>query len=250
VTLKPSGGSAFDIDFEEAKEIDLLALQGEFSEPLLLGKTLPAGRYNWLRLKVVANETSLETGTDSRIVIAGKTYPLYIPSGDQSGLKLNRGFNITDGGAATFTIDFDLRKSIVAPNNSPTAYKLKPTLRIVDQTNVGHISGIVGAASFATCPSPSTTFETDAIYVYDGLDVTPDEEGGTGSGSYPMTSASVNSDGTYVIGFLNAGNYTLAYTCDAAADTLDADEAIIFFNTTVNAIVEAGSTLTPAPDFP
>ena len=172
VSIKPSNGSAYDIDFvdingdPEIKTIDLLAQQGPNSVPLLVNQTLIAGHYNWLRLKVVASKTS----TDSYIKLDdGSEHPLYVPSGEETGLKLNQGFNITDGGAATFTIDFDLRKSVVMPNNGSEAYKLRPTLRIVHNDNVGHINGIVGSLSLDDDNCKGTDY---AVYVFSGANVT------------------------------------------------------------------------------
>lgn len=173
VSIKPEEGPAYDIDFVDAngdpvvKTIDLLSQQGANSEPLLLNYTLDAGHYNWMRLKVITSETS----TDSYIELdGGAQHPLYVPSGDQTGLKLNRGFDITDGGALSFTIDFDLRKSVLAPNKHSQAYKLKPTLRIVNNENIGHISGSVGSVSLNDA---SCTKSDYAVYAFSGDGITP-----------------------------------------------------------------------------
>ena len=268
VTVKPSGGPARDIDFGKdsegnsiEKQINLMALTGDISETLLDNEILDAGHYNWLRLKVVANDSPADTDMDSHIVLlGGETRPLYIPSGDQTGLKLNRGFDIPDGGVASFTIDFDLRKSIVAPAD-PTdliaAYKLRPTLRIVDTAGMGHISGAVGDASRADAACTATDY---AVYVYSGPDLdiaTLDDEGGVGGNplkdpfDVPVTTALVPNDGAYnyTVGFLEAGDYTLAFTCDAKADTSSEIDDVLVFSSTINATVTAG-TVTPDQDFP
>ena len=62
----------------------------------------------------------------------------------QSGLKLNRGFDVPAGGSADFTIDFDLHKSVHMTGSG--SYMLRPTLRMVDNIMVGSISGTVGAS--------------------------------------------------------------------------------------------------------
>jgi hypothetical protein len=77
-------------------------------------------------------------------VQGGAGHELTIPSGMQSGLKLNRGFDVPAGGSADFTIDFDLHKSVHMTGSG--SYMLRPTLRMVDNIMVGSISGTV------TCP--------------------------------------------------------------------------------------------------
>jgi len=44
---------------------------------------------------------------------------------------------------ASFTIDFDLRKSVHNPSNPADDYILRPTLQLVDGNTEGALSGIV-----------------------------------------------------------------------------------------------------------
>ena len=228
VSIKPADGSAFDIDFidsngdPEIKTIDLLDLQGPHSAPLLLDHTLAAGHYNWLRLKLVEAESSMA----SYIELEGGTqHPLYVPSGDQTGLKLNRGFDITDGGAINFTIDFDLRKSVLEPNLNSDAYKLKPTLRIVDNANVGHLAGTVGSVTLTDPDCDQTDY---AVYVFSGNTVVDDVDG---QDAEPVTTALLSDTYEYAVGFLEAGDYTLSFTCQAGADNSEEDDNISFIGT-------------------
>src|SRR5829696_5635843 len=62
VELKPVNGAAFSVDFAP-KTIDVLGLQGTNRAMLLDGETVPAGDYEWMRLKVNADPD-----------IAGDTY--------------------------------------------------------------------------------------------------------------------------------------------------------------------------------
>ncbi len=241
VSIKPQNGSAFDIDFVDAdgnpvvKSIDLLTQQGPNSEPLLVNQTLTAGHYNWLRLKVIASEFSTESYIE---LDDGSVHPLYVPSGDETGLKLNQGFDITNGGAATFTIDFDLRKSVLMPGGSSIAYKLKPTLRIVNNDDVGHISGSIGQESLehADC-----TDDDYAVYVFAGAGITPDDVDGIVP--EPVSTALVSDTLEYAVGFLNEGDYTVAFTCEADKDNNETDDMINFIGTDT-VPVAAGTTNT------
>lgn len=242
VTIKPEDGPAYDIDFKDendeivVKSIDLLTQQGADSEPLLVNETLDAGHYNWLRLKVISSDSSL----DSYIELdGGEQHPLYVPSGDQNGLKLNQGFDITDGGSPTFTIDFDLRKSVVAPGNNSQAYKLKPTLRIVNNENVGHITGQVldNVINHVDCAAR----DAYAVYAFSGENVQPDDVDGIDPD--PVSTALLSDTYEYTLGFLEEGSYTLAFTCMADIDIATTSDDVGFI-TADNVTVTAGATAT------
>jgi hypothetical protein len=242
VSIKPANGPAYDIKLVDisgdpvVKSIDLLSQQGANSEPLLVNHVLAAGHYNWMRLNVIASQTSY----DSYIELDdGSQHPLYVPSGDETGLKLNQGFNITDGGATTFTIDFDLRKSVLSPNKNSQAYKLRPTLRIVSNDNVGHISGTVGPVplSDASCAGRSDY----AVYVFAGDNVIPDDVDGIDA--EPVTTALLSNRYEYAVGFLNKGVYTLAFTCQASDDNSETDDPINFIATDVVAVAAGATTV-------
>ncbi len=208
--------------FESPVQVNLLAYQGTESVPLLLGEEMQAGQYNWIRLAVNAPrgaETLVDDGDAVSECVAGGSYiklengevhNLYVPSSDATGLKLNQGFVLPPGGSMSFTIDFDLRKSITAPPGQDPDYKLRPTLRMVDNGAVGTLQGSVD-------PSLVPDGCIPVVYVFAG-DVTPDDY--DGDDGDPLTSAMVKTEDEgmsygYSVGFLAAGTYTAAFTCDA-----------------------------------
>lgn len=203
------------------KQIDLLALNGGLADTLLGDYTLPAGHYSWIRLMVDTAGVH-----DSYIVVSGGAdYELTIPSSDLTGLKLNRGFDVPAGGSADFTLDFDLRKSVHVTGTGE--YILRPTLRMVDNTMVGAISGTVDAALVTAGCLPS-------VYVFQGSSVTPDDIDNMAPD--PLTTAYVKLDSgggvyKYKAGFLEAGDYTIAYTCDTATDDPAVDNNLTFSGT-------------------
>jgi len=214
------------------KQLDLLALSGGLAETLLNKLTLPAGHYEWIRLTVNTAGTH-----DSYIVLlGGADYELTIPSGSQTGLKLNRGFDVPAGGSADFTIDFDLRKSVHVTGTGD--YMLRPTLRLVDNVMVGAIAGTVDVSLIPGGCTP-------AVYVYEGGGVTPDDIDGIAPD--PITTASVKLDSNdgkykYTAAFLEAGNYTIAYTCQAAQDDPMVDDALSFSGTTTVSVTAKSIT--------
>jgi hypothetical protein len=206
-------GECTDSD-PHVETIDLLKQTAGASALLLDDVEVPAGKVNWVRL-VLADEAG-------EIVLSTGTFPLTVPSGDQTGLKLNRGFMVPEDGEAKIYIDFDVRKSIVEnPHPVMPRYKLKPTLRLV-QDNFGSIVGEVDAALM------DTTCLGGSVYIFAGADAEPDDidrdEGD------PITSTLVKLDagsGTYSyhVDFLIPGDYTLAFVC---ADGVSSDGGVTF----------------------
>jgi hypothetical protein len=243
VELKPHGGQAFSLDFATPKTIDVLALQGTERAMLLDGESVPAGDYEWMRLKVNADPN---VGGDSYITINGAQCEMRIPSGDETGLKLIRGFTVGVGTITDFTIDFNLRKSVVRPPGQygiaetcdGQAYFLKPVLRLVDNLEVGTISGTIDPTLVsAQCGTDSTLSQVAPGNVYlfgpyatgTTAPLPDDVDGLTADGADPIAGAMVqldsSSNNAYTIGFVPAGNYVLAYTCSPDQPDVDANAA-------------------------
>lgn len=238
VELIPASGTATTITFATPKSIDLLALQNGNVAPLVTETVLPAGQYSQMRLMVNAE---FDNKLDSYIQISGAQHELRVPSGSETGLKLVQGFTVPAGGLADFTIDFDLRKSVVQPTGQP-GYFLKPVLRLVNNVQVGSVAGEVAPGVIA---AQCTGNDLGAVYVYSGAGVAPDDVDGIVP--EPITSAQIafsNGMYSYKAAFLTAGAYTLAYTCQAAFDEPEVDNALVFVGTQ-NVTVAAGGT-TPA----
>jgi hypothetical protein len=239
--IKPRAAAQPEVFDFTPRQIDLLALDGGGSETLLADELLPAGEYEWIRLKVNAGRAA----SDSFIELQdGSRHPLFIPSGNQTGLKLIRGFVIGAGGAHNFTLDFDLRKSVIHPPGLGEPYLLKPVLRLVDNLEVGTLDGTVAQQLIVDGCAP-------AIYLFTGAGVLPDD---LGSATPPLASTAVKLDdatGVYRfrLAFVPAGAHTLAFTCAADDDDAEADD-LITFAAPVDATVVAGQTVVvsfPAP---
>ncbi len=184
-------------------------------------------------------------------------YPLVIPSGEQAGFKPKGDVTVEAGGTSRFTVEFDLRRNVVDPESpSDTAYRLKPTgLRLVNDSTVGTVSGVVAATIFPTDCAP-----TDAkVYLYDRTgavgpfvadDMHPGNEAFVTSVSVEQVLAP-EAGYRYLIGFVPAGTYAVALTCDTEDDP-DADEEPFVFLTAADGVqVTAGGDATqdlpPAP---
>jgi hypothetical protein len=229
VAFKRAGAAAETVEnlTPATRQIDLLEYQEGRAALLLDGVTLPAGDYEWLRL-IVDNQPGVR---DSYLVrTSGEECELRVPSGAESGLKLNRGFTLPADGSVALTIDFDLRKSIHAPpgqrGTAPDCtqgYLMRPTLRIVDDANVGAIAGSVDSALVTEDCLPK-------VYVFSGASVVPDdiEVQGATADVDPLLVARVPIQNgatayAYRAAFITPGDYTVAFTCsddDATADNV------------------------------
>lgn len=227
-----ANGETRTIDFTEPREIDLLAYQNGATVNLLENAVVDAGEYQWMRLKVIA-EPNLSDG--SYILFgSGEQFPLFVPSGSESGLKINRPFRVAAGGITRLVADFDLRKSILAPPGQAPNYLLKPVLRLMDELEIGDIAGEVDLAALAVAQRGAGSAAADCdggIYLFGGAGAVPDDADGlTADGADPILYQPLPFDGMntvvpYQFAMVEAGTYTVAATCDFAVDALpDASE--------------------------
>jgi hypothetical protein len=229
IELKHESGPPFSIDFcapgdppaQCRKSIDLLTLQDGVTVDLLDEVQVEAGRYEWIRLKVLA-EQNLQDGSYIVLEEGGAQYPLWVPSGAQTGLKLVRPFVVAQGGVTELVIDFDLRKSVLAPPGLAPNYILKPTLRLVDKLQTGTIVGTVDLDYLAEEQEVESCVA--GVYLFKGVDAVPDDMDGGIDGNDPVVYKPLEADelggvlASYIIPFVEAGEYTVAFTCNFDVD--------------------------------
>lgn len=160
---------------------------------------VPAGFYTQVRVKIKAAE----------IVVDNETFPLDVPSGAQTGLKLGLNFTINPGSTYELVLDFDVNKSIVitGPKNNPNGYKLKPHIRVISKAVSGSIAGKV-------------TNPEDVPIAY--------------AIQYPDTITSTSVDtlsGFFLLSFLPEGSYTVSIE-DTLNKTFDQDNVIVILGET------------------
>jgi hypothetical protein len=232
IELHRSNGSNVTLDFaSQPKSIDLLKLRGGVTGALTEGAEIPAGEYDWMRLMVLAEKNS-QVGSYIKL-LSGAQYPLWIPSGDQTGLKLVRPFTVAQGSTTRLLVDFDLRKSIVAPPGQDPNYVMRPTLRLLDQIQVGKIAATLDVAALATAQlgagaSPSTC--KPGVYLFAGGAATPDDQDRVDADGFdPILYEAVPYDGatplsTVTLPFVEVGIFTLAATCNFDRDVADMND--------------------------
>ncbi|MDX1634429.1 MAG: DUF4382 domain-containing protein [Marinobacter sp.] len=248
VEVKPADGESVTINLETAVDINLLDFQGGKVAQLFEGQEFPAGQYEWIRLHLGEDPYVVEASDPNQTQIF-----LFLPSGRQTGLKLQGGFVIPAGGSSDFTIDFDVKKSIInAGGNAPAGrdkYILKPAHRLIDNVEAGSIVGEVDVINLEQqlgCDVNDSYF--GSVYVYEGADVTPTDLNVNVEDSGPLVAVTVDNEDqaslySYKAAFLPAGDYTISYTCQP--DDNETTESLTFTGTQ-NVTVTANTETTAA----
>lgn len=243
-------------DFDSPISVDLLEQQGEQQFFLIQDRQVPVGVYDQIRLIVdgpnnaSCNAAQGNPDHPNYITVDGVDYPLIVPSGAQTGLKIQGPITVAAGGSAAYTVDFDLRKSI-AERGATGCYNLRPVLRVVDNAAVGTLEGEVDPALLAdaSCTSDPVSGAGAAVYVFAGAGQDPDDFDGVDS--EPLTTALLEPvqllpDGpltfTYQVGFLLEGSYTVALSCQAGDDAPAPINDDINFSAPVDTVIVAGQT--------
>jgi hypothetical protein len=241
IELTGNSGNPVEITFPQPKSIDLLNQSGTASA-VLFDQPIPAGSYSQIRVMVVADGDP----ANSYITLSdGTMHGLLVPSGSETGLKLVSGFTVQSSGVVDYTIDFDLRKALTCPPGQAPACILKPTERLVDNTTVGNIQGVVDNTLVPDGCTPG-------VYLYSGTVSAPEDINGAAASSdtnQPQASkvpvANSQPPYYYQFTFLPPGSYTVAFTCQAGQDNPDqADSAVTFNPVKTGITVAATQTVT------
>lgn len=205
----------------EPQTIDVLTLRNGGLETL--GETdLPAGTYNQLRLIV----------DDAEITFAGgsEVHPVEVPSGAQTGLKINiePALVVEGGQTSQVVLDFDAARAVVETGNGE--YVLKPTaIRAV--TSSGTAEGSV-VEEGGTEGEPGLPLAGALIVVYD-------QEGNV------VTTTITEADGSFRLITLPEGNYDFEVSLAGYASTTIQDVAVA--SGEVTAMGELELTVAAAP---
>ena len=237
-------------DDGSALVIDLLTLQGAQQTTLIQDARVKAGQYEWIRFIIDQDQTQILPSVPG----VPELQPLTVPSGR---IQLIGGFTVPADGVVNYTIDFDLRHSLVLSGGN---YKLKPVLRMTDNSQTGHIAGSISNSRYDSCADINDAPNNVAVTLFaneydetefddadsdpevtDILDDADDPE--------PITAgivASEENNHTFEIGYVTAGTYKLVLTC-GTDDPLKDDNPLednedLAYEAFATVVVEAGET--------
>jgi hypothetical protein len=242
ITLERRGGNDVVIERFTSEElgvvdedtitIDLLDYRGEDNLLIAGPVQLGVGDYQNLRLEILDEDVALSYAEE----LGGAIVPIKVPSNE---LKLG-GFEVEDSGDQTFILEFGLRFAMTY-NPGPDRYILKPRgIRIVEVSRGTTLEGIVATDLFTSAPDCDAKAEPlvgNVAYVYRGIGLDPAELAdafdplldpvAAAAFHGPYASETVAADGSYLFAYLPAGDYTLAFSCDAVDDGPEFDDDIL-----------------------
>ena len=130
-----TGNEGWQTISEPNESFNLLELTNGVFE-MIADVELEAGTYSQIRLIL-----SRDANT---VVIDGESHNLFVPSGAETGVKLNINAEIRDGIVYTLLLDFDALRSVVKTGRATNpGFILKPVIRATNQALTGNIGGVV-----------------------------------------------------------------------------------------------------------
>lgn len=230
IWLKPDSAPAVQLTLANGpRTVNLLELTDTNAAILVDDAPIEPGHYEWLSMDVSAEHDNV---MDSYVVtVTGGQEELRVPSGR---VRLVSGFDIPANQATRFLFDWDMRTGLVDPPGLP-GYLLKPAFRMLEVTAYGVLSGTVANETITSAASACNTDDANldlgnVVYVFAGSNVTPDDIDGTGDPIATADVVPVNGVYSYRVA-LTPGDYTVAFTCQAADDEPETDETIAFLPT-------------------
>ncbi|MEX0660884.1 MAG: DUF4382 domain-containing protein [Balneolaceae bacterium] len=168
---RDESGEGWETISEPNEVYNILELvNGDFA--ILADAELETGTYQQIRLILSDNNS---------VVIDGESYPLTVPSGAQTGLKLNINAEIEEGIVYTLLLDFDANRSVVK-RGTTNEYNLRPVVRATPEALSGNIAGtvspvearaavyaIAGSDTLSTTFADTTSGEFTLVGLEDGL---------------------------------------------------------------------------------
>lgn len=245
ISLRSTFGDPIELSLAPTGAVDLLQLQGGTTATLVAAAEVPPGSYTSFRLRVNA---SFDSVFDSFVVRNGGQIELEVPGGE---FDVSGSLEFGEGQASSLVIDWDLRQSLTEPVGRP-GLVLEPGVRLLDTAGSGSLTGTVADLLIddtlngdATCANDLVAGTGTAVYIYRGNVASPNDiQPGDVS---PLTTATVSFDGSdysYTVGFLEAGEYTAALTCQGLSDSPETDDDIEFASIVSRVAIVAGEATT------
>ena len=219
-SMESVGGSPYVLLMEEEVDVNLLELTNGLTETLV-DIDVPAGTYDQVRVHVRGIEVVL---TD------GRTFPLEVPSGEQTGIKVfvTPGITVAGGLTADLLLDFDVSRSFVPRGNLDSqaginGFNFKPVIKAVNASTAGTLAGRVTYFDEMEAEMP---LEGATVSVWDG-----ETEVATGF---------TDADGNYAFPGIAAGTYTVKAEAMDYLPSEPAEVSIVIANrTTQDFVLEA-----------
>ena len=216
-----------DLTDVDSFQLDLLQYQGVNQLQVITGLELEAASYTELRLTILGgdiNRSYVQESDDSirQLDVTGGVLVLPGPS--------------LAAGEQQFTVTFNLPQALLYRQPSQDYLLTTEGMRVMNNATAASVSGVVDSSLFDTaapCDAKPDPEAGNRIYLYRDRGLQPEDLADVftaGSASEvpagaraPYAVATISRDALtgrwrYALGFLAAGDYTLAFSCNAADD--------------------------------
>lgn len=225
VDIVPASGSPVLLT-SDGGTFDLLSLQNGVTGSVA---SLEIESGNYVQLRFVVTSATVTLKPDFSFNDGTRIKDLVVPSGAQSGIKINldgsdgdansAGINISPG-ETILVIDFDVSQNFKVQGNPDTpaginGYLFTPLLRAVVRDVAGNIGGTLSAAAGASVEGITVMAEQTDSGLMEALQT-------------PIATAIADATGSYTIAFLAPGTYTVRVdgaTADPTTQSVTVGEA-------------------------
>jgi len=123
-------GNSWQTVAQPNARFDFLVLVNDLTQPLHL-YPLPAGKYTQIRLILAEQpmDGAASTVPPNEVIIGGKSYPIVVPSGSQTGIKCNHPITIKENETTEICLQFDILKALHVAADS--TYIMHPTYKMI-----------------------------------------------------------------------------------------------------------------------
>ena len=206
IELKGPNGWKTIKSFDRPLAIDLLRYQHGASI-LIAEQYVDAGKYSAIRLILNAQEpgSGLIKSPGCNLVTTTEMQQTLFVARENQSKSIEFSFDMPPDGISSYTLDFDLRKSIEQSLTTDELF-LIPTIRIINKANAAKIAGIF---------SEEISSSGVVIYAYQQGKFNTTETSRSANQvafSQATTSVKIKQDGSFTLGFLEPGNYDLVFT--------------------------------------
>jgi hypothetical protein len=239
ITFRRNGGSNVVVDtftFETSEQdfvdaasfpVDLLQHRGVDQLVVISGLEMPTGTYDEVSVKILVDSVErsyvqLENDALRKLNV-------------QNGILTLPGMRLSSG-TQRYVIEFGLAQALQYLSDTDEYLLTSTGVRIENTETSATLSGQVDSALFDTgapCSEKSEPEDGNRIYLYQGVDLVADNLADVFTSAStetiptnaisPFAVASLVKDNftgnwEYSVGYVPAGDYTLAFACDTAAD--------------------------------
>ncbi|MBD1581364.1 DUF4382 domain-containing protein [Pseudoalteromonas sp. JBTF-M23] len=214
--------------------INLLDYSGDKIFPLLDSVELESGEYQWLRANIVNGSSVDNLSLGSHLVYNDDSQvPLDVKRKGSDGVgEIQINNVVVNEGANSFVLEFDLNRSLVAPQSGNTVF-LKPTaIRLENTAQTFTVSGSVSEELKSACIADNSELAPEqgqfkhVIYLYDEQAAQPSDifETDPVDSNSPIATATLEENNEFAIAFIEPATYQIAYSCLGHLDDVEVQD--------------------------